>query len=511
MQTLGPEAMSRRPARPQTGPTHGGRPALAAALVGVSLLSLSPAAAETLQGALAKAYQTNPTLNAARDNLMATDENVPIQRAAALPSLNVTSTYNENVLIPGGQFTIIPRTLQTLGQLTVPIYQGGLVKNGIKAADARVSAGEETLRGTEASVFSQVVAAYNDVLRDSQIVEFNRANVRTLETNLRATRDRFEVGDLTRTDVAQSEARLSQARADLRNAEANLIASKERYIQQVGEPPTGLTQPPPLPGLPASVDEAVEIAIRENPDIAAAIKTAEAAGYDVKTARAARLPTLNGFGTLSRNDNFGNVISNVPLKIPAQQTAAVVGARLALPLYQGGRPSAQIRQAQARSSAARETQIGTERGVISQVRAAYASWQASLDVIKSAEAAIAANSLSLEGVRAENGVGNRTIIEVLNAEQELINSRVQLATARRNAYVAAFSLLAAMGNAEARDLDLQGVSLYNPRDNYRRAKASIFDWTGRDAPTIRSTRTVTTPAQSAAGQVAEDASATAPK
>ncbi|WP_156255906.1 TolC family outer membrane protein [Sandarakinorhabdus oryzae] len=485
---------------------------MAAALVGVSLLGLSPAAAETLQGALAKAYQTNPTLNAARANLMATDENVPIQRAAALPSLQLNSTYNENVLIPGGQFIIIPRTLQSQGQLTVPIYQGGLVKNGIKAADARVSAGEETLRGTEASVFSQVVAAYNDVLRDSQIVEFNRANVRTLETNLRATRDRFEVGDLTRTDVAQSEARLSQAQADLRNAEANLIASKERYIQQVGEPPTNLTQPPPLPGLPANVDEAVEIAIKENPDIAAAIKTAEAAGYDVKTARAARLPTLNGFGTVSRTDNFGGAI--VPQGFPAQpssQTSAVVGARLALPLYQGGRPSAQIRQAQARSSAAQETQIGTERGVIQQVRAAYASWQASLDVIKSAEAAIAANSLSLEGVRAENGVGNRTIIEVLNAEQELINSRVQLATARRNAYVAAFSLLAAMGNAEARDLDLQGVNLYNPRENYRRAKASIFDWSERDAPAIRSTRTVTTPAQTAAGQVADDASATAPK
>ena len=501
MQTLGLGA-SRRPARPL----------VAAALLGASLLGISPAAAETLQGALAKAYQTNPTLNAARANLMATDENVPIQRAAGLPSIQLNSTFNENVLIPGGQFLIIPRTLQTQGQLTVPIYQGGLVKNGIKAADARVSAGEETLRGTEASVFSQVVAAYNDVLRDSQIVEFNRANVRTLETNLRATRDRFEVGDLTRTDVAQSEARLSQAQADLRNSQANLIAAKERYIQQVGEPPADLSQPPPLPGLPATAEEAVEIAVKENPDIAAATKTSEAAGFDVKAARAGRLPTLSGFGTVSRNDNFGGAI--VPPgfpRQPAQQTSAVVGARLALPLYQGGRPAAQIRQAQARSTAAQETQIGTERGVISQVRAAFASWQASLDVIKSAEAAIAANSLSLEGVRAENGVGNRTIIEVLNAEQELINGKVILATARRNAYVAAFTLLAGMGNAEARDLDLQGVTLYNPKDNYRRAKADFFDWTGRDAPMIRSTRTVTTPAQTAASLVAEDSSVAAPK
>ena len=493
------------------GASRPARSVVAAALLGVSLFGLSPAAAETLQGALAKAYQTNPTLNAARANQMATDENVPIQRAAGLPSAQINSTFNENVLIPGGQFVVIPRTLNTQGQLQVPIYQGGLVKNGVKAADARVAAGAETLRATEASVFSQVVAAYNDVLRDTQIVEFNRANVRNLEVNLRATQDRFEVGDLTRTDVAQSEARLSQARADLRNAEANLIGSKERYIQQVGEVPADLSQPPPLPGLPASVDEAVEIAIKENPDIAAATKNSEAAGFDVKAARAGRLPTLSGFGTFNRNDNFGGARANIPINIPATQESAVVGAQLQLPLYQGGRPSAQIRQAQARKTAAMENQIGTERGVIQQVRSAFASWRASLDVIKSAEAAIAANSLSLEGVRAENGVGNRTIIEVLNAEQELINAKVILATARRNAYVAGFTLLAAMGNAEARDLDLQGITLYNAKDNYRRAKGQFLDWTGRDAPMIRSTRTVATPAQDAAIIAGEDASVVAPK
>lgn len=504
MQTLGLGAS--RPARSVVAAALG-----CVSLLGPVLALGSPAAAETLQGALAKAYQTNPTLNAARANQMATDENVPIQRAAGLPSAQINSTFNENVLIPGGQFVVIPRTLNTQGQLQVPIYQGGLVKNGVKAADARVAAGAETLRATEASVFSQVVAAYNDVLRDTQIVEFNRANVRNLEVNLRATQDRFEVGDLTRTDVAQSEARLSQARADLRNAEANLIGSKERYIQQVGEVPADLSQPPPLPGLPASVDEAVEIAIKENPDIAAATKNSEAAGFDVKAARAGRLPTLSGFGTINRNDNFGGARANIPINIPATQESAVIGAQLQLPLYQGGRPSAQIRQAQARKTAAMENQIGTERSVISQARSAFASWKASLDVIKSAEAAIAANSLSLEGVRAENGVGNRTIIEVLNAEQELINTRVQLATARRNAYVAGFTLLAAMGNAEARDLDLQGITLYNAKDNYRRAKGQFLDWTGRDAPMIRSTRTVTTPAQDAAIIAGEDAGVVAPK
>ena len=240
----------------------------ALALAGASLAT--PASAETLLGALAKAYNTNPTLNAARANQMATDENIAIQRAAGLPSAAITSTYNENVLIPGGQFLVIPRTLGTQAQITVPLYNGGSIKNAIRAADGRVAAGAEQLRGTESSVFSQVVAAYNDVLRDMAIVEFNRANVSTLEVNLRSSSDRFEVGDVTRTDVAQSEARLSQSQGDLQTAESNLVASKERYIQQVGEAPDALSPPPPLPGLPASVDEAVEIALKENPDIAAA-------------------------------------------------------------------------------------------------------------------------------------------------------------------------------------------------------------------------------------------------
>jgi outer membrane protein len=475
-------------------------PALAQKVAALSVLALAaPVQAATLAQALAQAYQTNPVLNAARATQMATDENVPLQKAAGTPQVNLQSTFNENVLIPPGQFIVIPRSMQTTVQLSVPIYQGGLVKNGVKAADARVAAGEETLRATEASVFSQVVAAYNDVLRDSQIVEFNRANVRNLDVNLRATRDRFEVGDLTRTDVAQSEARLSQAQADLRNAEANLIASKERYVQQVGDVPADLSQPPPLPGLPASVDEAVAIAIKENPDIAAATKNSEAAGFDVKAARAGRLPTLAAIGNVNRSDNFGSAIvpPGLQLVIPPTQESASIGAQFTLPLYQGGRPSAQIRQAQARKTAAMENQIATERQVIQQVRAAFASWKASLDVIKSAEAAIAANSLSLEGVRAENSVGNRTIIEVLNAEQELINSRVTLATARRNAYVAGFTLLAATGNAEARDLDLQGVSLYDPKGHYKRSRREFLDWTGHDAPMIRSTRTTAVPAQDA--------------
>lgn len=453
----------------------------------------SPAAAETLLGALAKAYNANPTLSAARAQLRGTDEEVVIQRAQGLPRVEANATFAENVLIPPGQFVTVGRSVNSTLQLTVPIYQGGLVKNSVRAANQRVLAGQETLRGTEASVFSNVVAAYNDVIRDQSIVELNRANVRQLDVNFTASRDRFEVGDLTRTDVAQSEARLSLARGDLRTAESNLIASRERYIALVGDVPTDLAAPPPLPNLPETPDQAVEVAIKDNPDLLAASKSREAAKFDTRAADSARLPRLSAYAQ-GQSQNFLNSIQGAVVNTPNQQTSGAVGVQASFPLYQGGGPSAQVRQAQARHSQAFEREIEVERGVVQQTRAAFASWRASQDVIRSAEAAVQANTLSLEGVRAEESVGNRTIIETLNAEQELLNAQVQLVSARRNAYVAAFTLLAAMGQAEARDLNLDGVTLYDPTANYRRVKGIFVDWDSDPKPKPVATRTVDTPA-----------------
>jgi outer membrane protein len=472
-----------------------------------ALALAGPSAAETLQGALAKAYNANPTISAARAQQRATDEDVIIQRAQGLPSASATSNFGENVLVPPGQ-TSAGRQLDNALQLSVPIYQGGLVKNNVRAANQRVLAGQETLRATETSVFSQVVAAYNDVIRDQAIVELNRANVRQLDVNLTATRDRFEVGDLTRTDVAQSEARLQLARGDLRTAESNLIGSRERYIALVGDVPAELAPPPPLPNLPATPDQAVEVAIKDNPDLLAAARNREAARFAVRAADASRLPRLSAVARGSSVNYLGSLQSvrttplpgqeptEVPtdIDLPNQQTRGVIGLQASFPLYQGGGPSAQVRQAQARQSQAFEREIEVERSVVQQTRAAFASWRASQDVIRSAEAAVAANRLSLEGVRAENSVGNRTIIEILNAEQELLNAQVQLVTARRNAYVAAFTLLAAMGQAEARDLNLEGVALYDPTANYRRVRGIFVDWDSDKTPRPVATRTVDTPA-----------------
>lgn len=468
-------------------------------LAGVAMLLVTvPAGAETLRDALSAAYENNPTITAARSGQRITDEGVPIARADGLPSINGTVGYSE-VLDQSSNSQISPdRTLSAQGQLSVPIYQGGIVRNNIRAAEARVDGGQASLRGTEASVFSQVTAAYMDVLRDEAVVALNRNNVDVLGVNLQATRDRFDIGDLTRTDVAQSESRLALAQGNLRAAEARLIGSRESYIRLVGNVPGDLAPPPPLPGLPASTDAAVETALAENPDLEAAQIEARASGFDVRAARGTRLPRV----ALTTTGGYSDFLGSIPV-IPGvstsnTQTSASAGVSLTLPIFQGGRPAARVRQAQARESQALEQVIGAERSVIAQTRAAFASWQAAQAVIQSSQIAVDASRLSLEGVRAENSVGTRTILDILNAEQELLNAQVQLVTARRDAYVAGFTLLASMGRAEAEDLGIAaGDELYDPEANARRVRGIVWDWDEDPRPEPVSTRTTTTPAQTA--------------
>lgn len=470
--------------------------ALSASIAAMSLPQGS-AHADTLQEALTEAYLSNPTLEAARANLRATDEGVPIQRAQGLPSVTATGNYIEFLKTSPNSFTAPERRLQIGPDLNVPIYSGGAVKNGIRAAKERVQAGRADLRATESAIFSRVVAAYMDVLRGQALVGLSANQVDVLTVNLQATSDRFEIGDLTRTDVAQSQSRLAVAQSDLQTSQATLIQARENYIALVGDAPTNLQPPPPLPGLPDDSLTAVEQALEYNPDLIAARERAKAAGYDSEVAGAGRLPTLSLFAGSDYTDYFGTLAGGAG-GVSQSETTANAGVQLSIPIFQGGLPAARQRQAQARESAALETVIATERDVISQVRASWSSWQASLAIIESSQSAVAAAELSLEGVRAENSIGNRTILDVLNAEQELLQSRVQLVTARRNAYVAGFSLLAAMGRAEARDLGLadEGV-LYDPVANYDRVRGNIWDWDRDPDPETKSPRTVDVPAATA--------------
>jgi outer membrane protein len=257
-----------------------------------------------------------------------------------------------------------------------------------------------------------------------------------------------------------------------------------------------LEAPPPLPGLPASPEEATQVALDFNPDLLAARQRSKASGYDVRIAGAGRLPKVSVFTGADYTSYLGTLGGAAASGTFSQsQTTAQLGLRATIPIFQGGLPAAQKRAAQARESASLEQEVSAERSVISQTRSAYSAWQAATAIISSSQTAVDAAALSLEGVRAENSVGNRTVLDILNAEQELLQARVRLATARRNAYVAGFSLLAAMGKAEARDLGLDGGTLYDPDLNYNRVRIKWSDWSDDPDPAAMSTRTVDTKPQ----------------
>jgi outer membrane protein len=453
----------------------------------VALLMAGTAGADTLREALVSAYQSNPTLTAQRETLRATDSTVAIAKAAGRPQVSATAGLNQPVTRTGlyRQEGGGP-TLSVGLDVGYPLFNGGSVKNSVRAAETRVEAGRATLRAVEGDVFTNAVSSYMDVIRDRAIVELNQNNVKVLQTNLDATRDRFQIGDLTRTDVAQSEARLQLGISQLAESEGQLTASEATFRQVIGHPPGELAPPPPLPPLPATAEEAVRIALANNPDLVAITHQAAAAGFDVNVARASRLPTLSAVG----GGTYSNQIAGNSLGVPRSGTETRVGLNASIPIFQGGLPAARIRQAQAQQGQVLEQVVGTERAVVQTARAAFATYDSAQKAIQAQTVAVQANELALEGNRAEQSVGTRTVLDVLNAEQELLNSQVALVTAKRDAYVAGFQLLNAMGQAEAQDLGLDGGPLYDPLGNYRRVAGTWNDWASDPRHPTVATRTV---------------------
>ena len=443
---------------------------------------VTPASAESLEQALAATYMNNPTLNAERARLRATDEEYARARAGILPNVDFTSdwgrreTRTENKLVfPGSNVGRIgthhPGSYAFT--LTQPLFRGLRTLNGLRYAEATINAGRESLRSIEQDTLLQAVTAYVDVVRDQAIVGLRENNVKVLSEQLTATKDRFEVGEVTKTDVAQAEARRAGATSDLSLAQANLKSSRATYEQVVGRAPSNLSEPPPIESvLPNTLPSALSIGEGENPDIQQAVYLEKASAYDIKRIIGETLPELNLETEYS--ESFEPSLTS-----RRTEDFTVIG-RLTVPLYSGGEPSARVRQArQTRGQRRQEIEAARVR-IRAEVVSAWSALVASRARKESAESQVRANTIALNGVREEEKVGQRTILDVLDAEQELVDAQVTLVGVRRDLVVASFTLYSAVGRLDAASLGL-AVDFYDPLEHYKRVRRKLFGF-GRRIP-----------------------------
>jgi outer membrane protein len=432
------------------------------------LLLAGPAQAKpfTLADALGVAYETNPQLGAQRAKLRATDEDVAKANAGWRPSINAQGEYGTQHYefsgqgIPSGK-SANTHPLQGNVTLDQPIFRGGRTWTEISKAKALVRAGRAQLTDTEQQVLLAGVTAYMDVVRDQAIVDLRQHNVAVLTRQLKATELQFKVGELTRTDVAQSRARLSGAEASLVTAQGQLAVSRANFLQVIGRPVETLETKTSLPKLPGTLGNAQGLAEKQAPSLIAARETERAADLAINDSVGKMLPqvSLQAQYGYSGSQSFGGVLAQ-----PTTNSTSIM-AQLTVPLYQGGADQADVRQAKELHSQAQLNLVYADRKVREAVQAAWQSFQSTQSAIASNEAQVKANQLAYEGVQKEQQVGARTILDVLNAEQELLNSQVAVVTSRRDAEVAAYQLLAATGELTARNLGLK-VKRYDPNAYY---------------------------------------------
>ncbi|MEN3973640.1 TolC family outer membrane protein [Emcibacter sp. SYSU 3D8] len=440
--------------------------------IGVAAIALGavPAQAETLREALATAYQNNPILEAQRAGVRAEDENVSQALSGYRPAItgqaNITKERSRNFFSPtGGKQTLTPITAAV--SLEQPIFRSFRTFNAVKESKTRVEAARSDLVSTEQDVLLITVAAYMDVLRDQAVLELRRNNVQVLDRQLGASRDRFEVGEITRTDVAQSEARMSGSISSRTAAEADLTASRTAYERIVGNAPGTLEQPEPMGAMPTSEANAIQIALAENPELKAARLEEEAARQAISTAKSELGPEVSLVAQYQyQEDQFVQGFSSGTQSIMARAT---------VPIYAAGVTSSRIRQAKQINSQRRMQAIETEREIREAVSNAWERLRAARAIIESSKSQVEANKIALEGVRQEQEVGSRTTLDVLDAEQEALDAEVELVRAQREEYVASFQLLSALGRATAESLNLP-VERYDPEQYYDHATGSWFGW-----------------------------------
>jgi outer membrane protein len=442
----------------------------AIAVIAVVMSCAAPGAhADTLIWALAEAYVTNPQLNAQRAITRATDENVPKTLSGYRPTVSATATAGEQtqrtVTVSSGKTTVTkgafaPRSLGISGTQT--LFNGFQTGNSVRQAEQQVSAARETLRVIEQTVLLNAATAYMNLLRDTAILELQRTNVEVLTEQLRQTRDRFAVGEVTRTDVAQAESRLAAGRSQVANALSNWNSSRAIYQQVIGVAPGKLSPASPVDQLsPHTLAKAIAVGRGQNPNVTAAMFGIDVQALQVKINEGSLYPTLSV--TASAQQNWDVAVGTV-----RQTNASVIGT-FSLPIYQGGLPEANIRSAKETLTQKRLDMETARDQAQSNVTQSWGSLEAAKAQILATQAQVQAAEIALNGVREEARVGQRTTLDVLNAQQELVNARVALVTAQRDRVVASYNLLASVGRLNPYVLRLP-LSVYDPMVHYQQIR-----------------------------------------
>jgi TolC family type I secretion outer membrane protein len=441
----------------------------------VALVAPAPAWSMTIDEALALAYNNNPTLQSQRASLRATDELVPQALSNYRPTLTGTASYgrqwSNSVNNPvGGSGTNTGNPGSAGVTLQQPLFRGGRTLAQTQQAENTVLAARAQLLSAEQTVLFNAATAYLNVLRDQAVLDLNVNNEQVLRRQLQAVRDRFNVGEVTRTDVSQAEASLSTATASRVAAEGTLAASRANFVNVIGVMPENLTFPAKPLELPKSVQEATAAAGERNPNVIAALYIERAARYGVDLVTGELLPTVSLNGTLQRN--FDQLSSSTLNRDNATNSASVT-AQLSMPLYEAGSITSRVRAAKQTVAQNRQDILTQKRSAIENATRAYNNLLSTRAQIVSFQAAVRANGIALDGVRQENQAGLRTVLDVLDAEQALLSSRVNLVSAQRDATLAQYDVRQAVGLLTAVDLKLP-VEQYNVENYYNRVRNKIW-------------------------------------
>ncbi len=427
-----------------------------------------PVAAETLQQALAGAYQRNPKLDAERARLRATDEEAPRASAGFRPQITGTADTGRASTIYKPASTQTGDTNPWGYQINVSqsLFSGFRTMNAVSEAEATIRAGRENLRNVEQQVLLDAVTAYSDVVRDQAIAKLRERNVEVLTKELTATEARRAVREVTRTDLAQAQARRARSVSQLDTARANLKASRAAFEKTIGHAPAKLAPPvPPQRLLPKTLEDSVAIGEKENPNVVAALYREQAARFTIDKIRGELLPEVRVEASYGQRYN--------PTTQIQEQDSAQITGRLTVPLYEGGETYARVRQAKhthiSRLQEIEQNRTETQASVIQ----SWSRYGAAKSQLKSDQVLVESNRVALEGVREEERVGQRTLLDVLNAEQELLDAEVQLTTTRRDLIVAAYTLISQTGRLNVEHLGIVD-NAYDPTVHYEEVNSKWF-------------------------------------